>query len=335
MTPDGSQPQWYILQYLQPAGASNRHAATEIVDAYNRAHGVDLELFAPTMTQLVQRQGQYIRRIVPLAYHYVFVRGTDRRVRELCRVSGRFAFLMNRGSEQRHATVSDSQLDAMRLVSMHFNNTLPFFDLCDIDLEEGDLVEVVEGAFPGLVGYYMPRNRSNSGDLVLSVSGQLGSIIYDIPAKYVRVLEFSRKSRRGYDQIDAFVPLLFQALRGYHRREPLTPTLLTRLTVFCRRMEQVKMPNAKIEAKLMMLIAAAQTVLGNADGARAADLRVRQLLPRVTAAQTLALHHLLRGVIDNAPGQFDESRRFLTAATSSHATQAMIAELQYYNPAIN
>lgn len=330
MTPDGSQRQWYILQHLQPAGATNRHVAAETIDGYNRAHGADLELFAPTMTQLVQRDGQYIRRIVPLAYHYVFVRGTDSRVRQLCRVSGRFAFLMNRGSQRRHATVSDSQLDGMRLIAMHFNNTLPFFDLSDIDLEEGDLVEVVEGAFPGLVGYYMPRNRSNSGDLVLSVSGELGSIVYDIPARYVRVLEFSRKSRRGYDQIDAFVPQLLQALRGYHRRQPLEPSLLTRLTVFCRRMEHAKMPNAKIQAKLMMLIGAAQIILGNAEAARAADLRVRQLLPRVTAAQTLGLHLLLRGVIDNDPAQLIEARQHLTAATPSHATQALLDELDYY-----
>lgn len=333
MTAIRQEKHWYILQHLQPAGAATRRTVQDVIDAYNSVNHTDLELFAPTMTQLVERDGQYIRRIVPLAYHYVFVRGADSEVSQLCTTSGRFAFLLNHGSERRHATVSDSQLDGIRLISMHFNNALPFFNISDVDLEEGDKVEVVEGAFPGLVGYYMPRNRSNSGDLVLSVSGEFGSIVYDIPARSVRVLEFSRKSRRGYDQIDAFVPQLYTALRAYHRREAMSASLLTRLTVFCRRMEHVRMPNAKIESKLAMLLWGAYAVLGQAAEAEAMRRRLEQLLPRVTAHATLALYHLIAGVVSNNTDHHRRSRHCLSAATQSKSTQSLAAELDYYSHA--
>ena len=254
--------QWYILQHILTSSSALRDTAAQAVQKFNHHTGNNLEIFAPTITKMTVRRGKIQQRHAPFTYQYLFVRGTLEAVKQLCDYTRRFVFLLNRSADrQRYATLTDQQMQMFRIIAAGYSNSLPFLSLDDIDLEEGDKVEIVEGAFPGLVGYYIPHPKSKSGDIMLAVSQNLGTVVYDIPAKYVRILEFSKTSRRGYDQIDAFVPRLFAALRHHHAGLPLTPAMLSHLHLFTRRMATAKIPNPKIDAKLQALLAAAFTLL--------------------------------------------------------------------------
>lgn len=320
--------QWYILQHILTSSSALRDTAAQAVQKFNHHTGNNLEIFAPTITKMTVRNGKIQQRHTPFTYQYLFVRGTLEAVKQLCDYTRRFVFLLNRSADrQRYATLTDRQMQMFRIIAAGYSNSLPFLSLDDIDLEEGDKVEIVEGAFPGLVGYYIPHPKSKSGDIMLAVSQNLGTVVYDIPAKYVRILEFSKTSRRGYDQIDAFVPRLFAALRHHHAGRPLTPAMLSHLHLFTRRMATAKIPNPKIDAKLQALLAAAFTLLATPasasapasatafpvaapasatssasaaittiDAAAAARERLTARLPKVTSAATLLLIHLLHTI---------------------------------------
>ena len=293
---------WFILNHFEALPAPRRQTAQTCIDRFNSAGGCQLELFAPTFVKAVNINGRQIKREQPLTFHYVFVRGTLDEIKRLCGLSNGFSFVLNRSSEERYATVDDKRMDDFKAISRAYSNSLPFFALDDIDLEAGDKVEIVEGSFPGLVGYYMPKAKSTSGDIILSVTQNLGTVVYDVKAKYVRVLEFSKKSRRSYDQIDAFIPRLLQALRHYHEGVVLSDKEKSDITLFVRRMSVVKIDNHKLDAKLQAILIAANHILGDSVAETEARNRYTRHSAVITSTWTKALVDLILGIIDKNIG---------------------------------
>lgn len=293
---------WFILNHFEALPAPRRQTVQTSIDRFNSAEGCQLELFAPTFVKAVNINGRQIKREQPLTFHYVFVRGTLDEIKRLCGLSNGFSFVLNRSSEERYATVDDKRMDDFKAIARAYSNSLPFFALDDIDLEAGDKVEIVEGSFPGLVGYYMPKAKSSSGDIILSVTQNLGTVVYDVKAKYVRVLEFSKKSRRSYDQIDAFIPRLLQALRHYHEGVVLSDKEKSDITLFVRRMSVVKIDNHKLDAKLQAILIAANHILGDSVAETEARNRYTRHSAVITSTWTKALVDLILGIIDKNIG---------------------------------
>lgn len=293
---------WFILNHFEALPAPRRQTAQTCIDRFNSAGGCQLELFAPTFVKAVNINGRQIKREQPLTFHYVFVRGTLDEIKRLCSLSNGFSFVLNRSSEERYATVDDKRMDDFKAIARAYSNSLPFFALDDIDLEAGDKVEIVEGSFPGLVGYYMPKAKSSSGDIILSVTQNLGTVVYDVKAKYVRVLEFSKKSRRSYDQIDAFIPRLLQALRHYNEGVALSDKEKSGIALFARRMSVVKIENHKLDAKLQAILIAANHLLGDSAAEAEARRRHSRHSDAITSTWTKALVDLILGIIDKNIG---------------------------------
>lgn len=306
---------WFILNHFEALPAPRRQTAQTCIDRFNSAGDSQLELFAPTFVKAVNINGRQIKREQPLTFHYVFVRGTLDEIKRLCSLSNGFSFVLNRSSEERYATVDDKRMDDFKAIARAYSNSLPFFALDDIDLEAGDKVEIVEGSFPGLVGYYMPKAKSSSGDIILSVNQNLGTVVYDVKAKYVRVLEFSKKSRRSYDQIDAFIPRLLQALRHYHEGVVLSDKEKSDITLFVRRMSVVKIDNHKLDAKLQALLFGAYQILGNIVESKRAKDRFIKISHSVTNEWTEALITLIFSVINKDFAQLESIRNNLEKLT--------------------
>lgn len=306
---------WFILNHFDALPAPRSQTAKTSIDRFNSAGGCQLELFAPTFVKAVNINGRQIKREQPLIFHYVFVRGTLDEIKRLCSLSNGFSFVLNRSSEERYATVDDKRMDDFKAIARAYSNSLPFFALDDIDLEAGDKVEIVEGSFPGLVGYYMPKAKSSSGDIILSVTQNLGTVVYDVKAKYVRVLEFSKKSRRSYDQIDAFIPHLLQALRHYNEGVVLSDKEKSDITLFVRRMSVVKIDNHKLDAKLQALLFGAYQILGNIVESKRAKDRFIKISHSVTNEWTEALITLIFSVINKDFAQLESIRNNLEKLT--------------------
>ena len=336
---------WFVLNHIPPTGGGRQASAAYAVEACNRWYGTSIDLFAPTIVRDIVRSGRHIMTEAPLTYHYVFVHGDLEEVKKLCSLTNGFSFVLNPADpERRYAVVPERDMHTFRTVALAYSNNLPFLDLKEVDLEAGDLVEIVEGDFPGLQGYYMPRPKTSTGDIILTASSGLGTVVYNIKARYVRVLEFSRHSRRAYDQIDAYVPRLFSAMREYHAGHSPQRSDLTAMTIFTRRMDQLNTGNPKLQAKLHALLWATYTILGQQQEAAANRSNLDRLAENVTLPAQRALIALLSGVLDHRADQLHAGYTLLVNTTPSgnigaentevprlsRADAALLAEFTHY-----
>lgn len=316
-------PQWFVLNHIR---TDFQHVAKKEVERFNAWQGSSLELFAPTYVAREEKEGEIRMRTVKLTFHYVFLRGTFKEVKKFCGQDNGFSFLIDRSSEDRYATVADRDMANFKNIARAYKNCLPYFPLDQIDLEEGDLVEVVNGDFPGLVGTYMPRAKSNSGNIILNVYNNVGTIAFNVRATDVRVLEFSRKSTRANDQIDAVVPHLFKALRYYSEDRELPVALAAKLSVFCSRMEVVRLSNRKLNARLQAILYAANLILGNVEGAAQAKASYAKVAETVTNEWTAAMIRLIFAVTSGDLQALARGAQAIGALTPSSRLQKLLAE---------
>ena len=333
-TPKKTSPQpaeaWYVLNHIPRPGELS---AEREVARYNTWQQADLRLFAPTYVVREEKGGDIRFRTANLTFHYVFVRGTFDHVKRLCAESNGFSFLLDRSSDNRYATIDDERMASFQNIARAYRNCLPYFPLGDIDLEDGDLVEVIRGDFPGLVGRYMPKPGARSGNIVLNVYNKVGTIAFDVRATDVRVLEFARNSKRANDQIDAFVPHLLDALRHHNDRpdEPLPEPLVARLSVFSGRMEVARLGNRKLDARLQILLYGAFTLIGDTAAAASALEKYHKLAASVTNDWTRALITLILSLLTrDRSGLAETHTQLAELSPDSAAKRRLMAEYDHY-----
>lgn len=315
---------WYILNHI--GGVGGQSAARREVERFNASEGSEIELFAPSYFVKERRDGQERFRRVSLAYHYVFAKGKLNEIKSLCGRENGFSFVLNRASEGRYATVSDVEMEAFRIIARSYENAMPFFSLEDVDLEAGDVVEVVNGDFAGLRGTFVPRNRSNTGKIVLAIAMGSGTCAYDINVKDVRVLEFARHSTRAHDQMEAFVPHLLSGLRQYSRGEELGKSIVSKVSVFASRMEVVELHSAKLDAKLQAMLCGAYTLLGDSSRAARSLQLYERYRPAVTNPWTQALNELILSLSTHDHSRLQAISSTFSSLFPTTKSQQLIAE---------
>lgn len=319
---------WYVLNHISPSG---QRQAQKDVDRFNTQSNKALELFAPTYVVKEEKQGEIKFRTVSLTFHYVFVRGSLSDVKQLCAQPNGFSLLIDHGSANRYAMIDDHDMVQFQNIARIYKNCLPYYSLKDIDLQDGDLVEVVKGDFPGLIGTYMPNARSKTGNIVLNVYNNIGTIAFNVKATDVRVIEFSPNSTRANDQIDAFVPHLLSALRFYHDDEAVPSAVAAKLSVFCGRMGIAKLNNRKLDARLQILLYAANHIAGNHQEAQKALEKFNRVSDSVTNEWTKATISLIQAVISDDRSRLRNEWDHLKAAcATSKAQQMVLKEYEHY-----
>lgn len=293
---DNVKKYWHVLNFIKKLG---RPSAQQEIDLFNK-DGHSLQLYAPIIRPAHLVNGKIVYRDRLLTYNYIFVKGTQDDVKKLCARDGNgMSLLLNRGSSNRYATLTDDEMENFKIIARVHTNTIPFFNIEDIDLQEGDKVEVVSGEYKGLKGIFMPKARSNKGNLVIAATAGLGAVLWDIEAKYIRILEFAPFTRRQYDLVDSFIPKLFPILRKFHADERLTDKEKSLLTIFNQRMGTVVPDNHKLEAKLLATLMCVQTIIGDRAGYKSSSARYEKRKYAVTNPWTIALISLLLSVATN------------------------------------
>ncbi len=306
--------QWYVLHFIHKSG---KLSPQRYIDDFNR-EGHDLELFAPIIrpAHVVNGKVKYFERL--LTFYYVFVKGTFDDVKELCsRCDNDLSFLLDRGSANRYGIISDPDMENFKIIARAYTNTIPFFNIDDIELSEGDLVEVVDGQYAGLKGTFIPKSRSKNGKLVIAATTHLGSVVWDIDARYIRILEFAHDSRRQYDLVDSFISKLFPILRKFHAEESLSEKEKSLLNVFTRRMGVVSPENHKAEAKLLATLMCVYLVLGDVSGYKLSKLRFDKRQSSLTNRWTLATIELMMSVAQNDIDRLKEAYRQIKDSTEN------------------
>ncbi len=313
---------WYVLHFINKSGKPQRY-----VDDFNR-EGHSLELFAPIirLAHVVNGKVEYREKL--LTYFYVFVKGAFDDVKEFCsRPDNNFSFVLDRGSAKRYGIISDSDMDNFKIIARAHTNSIPFFNIDDIELSEGDLVEVVDGQYAGLRGTFIPKSRSKNGNLVIAATTHLGSVVWNIDAKHVRILEFAHDSRRQYDLVDSFIPKLFPILRKFHAEESLSDKDISLLNVFTLRMGAVSPENHKAEAKLLATLMCVYLVLGDLTGYKQSKQRFDKRKSSLTNRWTLATIELMMSVVQNDIDRLKEAYRQIKDSTENLTkTQSQLLE---------
>ncbi len=326
---DTDEKMWYVLHFIHKSGkpSPQRH-----IDDFNR-EGHELELFAPIIrpAHVVNGKVKYFERL--LTFYYVFVKGTFDEIKELCsRPDNDLSFLLDRGSTNRYGIISDSDMENFKIIARAYANTIPFFNIEDIELNEGDFVEVVGGDYNGLKGTFIPKSRSNKGNLVIAVTTGMGAIVWNIDAKCVRILKFARDTRRQYDLVDSFIPKLLPILRKFHAEERLTDKEKSQLNVFNQRMGMVSPANQKAEAKLLATLMCVQIILGDMEGFRETQKRFEKRKSALTNIWTLALVELMISVVLNDMPRLKEAYGSVQNTTDklTNTQTQLLEEFQHY-----
>ena len=322
---------WYLLNYIPPSVGYTRKKAEDWVKEFNKKTGETIEIFAPRFFTLYQNSDNGSARETPLLFHYVFLKGPFQTLKCFCNTGAGFSFVINKGSSIRYAVLKQKDLDNFRIIADYYSNRLPYYSLQDIKLEEGDVVEVADGPFRGLTGIFFPKSRSNSGKIVLQVSQDLGTVVYDINARFIRILEFSNLSRRGYDNIDAVIPKLLECLRKSASCETLSTSDISNLQIFCQRLGKTKLENKKIDAKLKAMLVASYILLHEQDEANKILGKFRKIENAVTSDSTKAFINLLFAISFNDCQLFEKGKSFLsqTEKESSFITR-LREEYRFY-----
>ena len=330
MTPEKMEDKhWFILNFINTVTVTKPQ---NYIDIFNK-EGERVELFAPRIKSAHTINGNVVFIERPLTFHYVFVRGTLGDVKELCATQGNgFSFMLDHSSTNRYGIISDSTMENFKMIARMYSNSIPFYNISDIELEEGDKVEVVDGEYAGLTGVFMPKSRSNNGNLVIAATSSLGAVVWNVNAKYIRILEFARNTRRQYDLLDSFIPKLFPILRKYNKGEKFTTKEMSLLTIFNQRMGVVAPENQKLEAKLLATLMCVQYILGDMTGYRRSLQRFQKREQALTNKWTRVLATLLLSVSRNEltklPAAYDEINHIPEKPTTTQSQ--LLAEYRHY-----
>lgn len=320
---------WFVLNYIRKAG---RPSPQKEIESFNK-EGSHLELFAPIIRPAHMVNGKVVYKDRLLTYYYIFVKGTLDEVKKLCASPNNdLSLMLDRSSDHRYGILSDEEMHSFKIIARAYTNSIPFFNIENIDLEEGDIVEVVGGEFTGLKGTFMPKFRSNKGNLVIAATADMGAVVWDIDAKYIRILEFAPFTRRQYDLLDAFIPKLLPILRKFHAQEKLDDKEKSQLAVFNRRMGIVVPNNHKVEAKLMATLMAVQTIIGDSEGYNSSLRRFEKRKTTVTNPWTHALIELMLSVSQNDILRLQTAYAAVKAltATPTGTQQHLLSEFRHY-----
>lgn len=325
---DLGQKNWYVLNYF----CNGRPSPQKYIDDFN-SEGHNIELFAPLFrpAQIVNGKIEYREKL--LTFFYIFVKGVFEEIKELClRPNNNLSLMLDHGSANRYAIISEADMDNFKIIARAHTNAIPFFNIEDVDLNEGDLVEVVEGEYSGLRGRFMPKSRSNKGNIVIATTAALGAILWNIDSKCIRILEFAQDTRRQYDLVDSFIPKILPILRKFHNEENLTDREKSSLNIFNQRMAVVSCANKKAEAKLLGILMCVQFILGDIDSLNNTRQRFEKRKSALTNVWTRAFIELIQSV---AFGDMSRLKKAYESVKSSsekltNTQSLLIGEFEYY-----
>lgn len=300
MTVAGNEPKWYVLNYVPVSLAASRKKAEDLVQLFNSNNDEQVEIFAPTYFVFSGSGKMSKMRQKPLVYHYVFVKGAPETVKKLCLSNYGFSFVIVKEIEgkKEHAAVSEKRLNDFRLIAARYSNSLPIYPLENVNLEDGDYIRIAEGDFTGLEGYFFPKARTSKGNVVIQITQNMGTSLFDIPTKYIEILKFSSHSNIKYHIIERFIPHLYEILRKHHSGESFNETDISALSQFIRRMGSARSGRPATDIKIAALLMASYRLMGDEIKAKEANERMEKRTKSVDSHITMALVYLLKGVIE-------------------------------------
>lgn len=297
--------QWFVLTCNRRSGRS-RAVATEIqdsVDAFNRgdAQQPPMEFFAPTLVRVTASDRTPVRRELPLACQYVFMRASAAQLSEFrreCQLINPVANMtaIEASGATRYLTLPDATMAIFQRVAAAYRHEIPVFRPGEIDLTRADEIEIVGGDFNGLSGRLLRQQGASGGTVVFEIGNRYMASVAHVDPRYIRILRFAPGRKNAYELIDNFVKRrLRPAMEAYTASglrplAALTPEAV-QLAGFVQRYGDAWIESAKMRPKLAALLAACFAMLGDGPRAMEQSALAKEELAAVTNPTTLTLIH--------------------------------------------
>jgi transcriptional antiterminator RfaH len=147
---------------------------------FERLTKADFEAFLPLTTVVKQWSDRKKKVKVPLINSYVFVNTSRKKINNLLKIPGVVGVLKYLGKP---AIIKNFEISNLKIIV----NTIEEVELIDeIDLKEGEDVEVISGAFSGLLAKYI--SFSGKYRVIVEVYSLKSFIAVNIPLKNIRKL---------------------------------------------------------------------------------------------------------------------------------------------------
>lgn len=260
-----------------------------------------MEFFAPTLVRVTASDRTPVRRELPLACQYVFMRASAVQLSEFrreCQLINPVANLtaIEASGATRYLTLPDATMAIFQRVAAAYRHEIPVFRPGEIDLTRADEIEIVGGDFNGLSGRLLRQQGASGGTVVFEIGNRYMASVAHVDPRYIRILRFAPGRKNAYELIDNFVKRrLRPAMEAYTASglrplEALAPEAV-QLEGFVQRYGDARIESAKMRPKLAALLAACFAMLGDEPRAMEQSALAKEELEAVTNPTTLTLIH--------------------------------------------
>lgn len=161
---------WYAI-YTNPRAEKK---------VFERLVEAEIEAFLPLETQIRFWSDRKKKVIVPLIKSYVFVKVEEKDIiKKVLTVFGAVMALRHMG---KYAKIKEYEIENLRILSENSSKVVSLSS--KIDVEIGEIVEVVRGSFAGLKGKCMRVKGTKSVLIEMDLLGSLYSV--EVPPKYLK-----------------------------------------------------------------------------------------------------------------------------------------------------
>ncbi len=255
-----------------------------------------LEYFLPTRFVIQNVAGRRLRVERPVIFNFVFVRGTIFQVKDFCRANlglhlvyrRRYIDEKENNEEKMVLAVSDAEMSMFARTIGEYNQEVPFIKPSEVDLEKGDHVRILEGAFAGVEGVLMSQQGKDGGRVLVSLSNVIAVPTLEIEPEYLQIISFAPSGKHMYKKFDSFMAKARKAI--FHHLEGKTEKRdIVALTTFEKRFSELQTHTVNSQVKLLVYLLVCYTCLGDSQRQSAIENQLVALLPQVKSDSFKAL----------------------------------------------
>lgn len=266
---------WFVMRY--------KTLATTTTEDLLKS-GADVFFPQSRKKCLNKRTMRYEYVTKPLVPGYIFVQTTFGKARTLSQTLGLNLWKRNViNQDESHADdpmreyskerfyhrIPDEQMKFFKLAVELYKQDLLLADISEIDLEQDDHVEIIDGEFKGVHGYLKTTQGKYGGMVIVPVSqdsemsGDSLCFTIEVPAEQIGIISFANGNRHASDNIRSAQRLVENYLKLYAGGEPVSEEMKKQLHRYLARFKDTRFRTDKLRASHLMLLYSIYTMLGN------------------------------------------------------------------------
>lgn len=249
-----------------------------------------MEYFLPTYFSFQNVGGRKVRVERALVFNFIFVHAVVNEVKDFVKHNDGLSLVYrhraildnNITPEQQLLIVPDKEMNMFIRTVGQYSSEIPFFRPSELDLEKGDHVRILEGAFAGVEGVLVSQQGKDGGRVMVSISDFLAVPTLDIRPEHLEIISFAPVGKHMYKKFDSFILRARKALQ-HHRSSLLDDADRGALQIFLRRFSSLETPTVNMRLKLLVYQLICHTCLGNIEDASQTESTLVEQLSMVNS----------------------------------------------------